>query len=476
VIARATAATALIVAGILATPVPAQAAGHDRVVVDGPIPSTEVGDPTRNYPFGASLADLSGHGYVEEEFFFSGYTLTGPYTSRMLVRRPADPATFSGTVITEWQNVSNNFDFDCLWARSAEHLLRSGDAYVAVDAQTVGVADPDSGLKTWSPLRYERLHLPAVGTFVAEPAAYEIFGQAVQQIRTPTGVAPLGGLQPSKQIATGCSQSAGALSIYANTAGSLYGGVDGYLLTALSSASIGPAMPSIAAPQPIAQATNTRVLQLNTETDLAQYRPADTDRYRLWEVAGTTHSDIDAQTYLEGIARRDLGRELGPYGCDAPPLSRIPFKNAQNAALEAMKSWVRGGPAPTSQPPLHYAADGAPVRDGYGNALGGIRLPEFAVPTATNNRDNSGPDVCSTLFGRSVPFSDDQLLAQYPTREDYLTRFQEASTAAVDAGVLLPSDAQAGTTAVAAHLPGPFVSEFEHRRRSWRESNNAATG
>ncbi|MFI5432989.1 alpha/beta hydrolase domain-containing protein [Rhodococcus baikonurensis] len=415
-----------------------------NAVVDGPIPSRAVGSQSRDYPFGASIPDIADRGYAEEEFFFSGETLAGPYTSRMLVRRPTDPEKFSGTVVTEWTNVSNNFDFDCLWARSADHLIHSGDAYVAVDAQTVGIENPDTGLKAWNPQRYARLELPSVGAFVAEPAAYEIFGQALQQIRTPTEVAPLGELEPRQQIATGCSQSAGALSVFANTVGPLYGAVDGYLLAALSSASIGPDRPSIAIPQPVAEATNIPVLQLNTETDLSQFRSPDSDSYRLWEVAGTTHSDLDAQTYLENIARRDLGLELGPYRCAVEPLSRIPFKNAQNAALEALKKWADGGSAPTSQPTLLYAADGAPVRDEYGNALGGIRLPEFAVPTATNSRENSGPDVCGTLFGSSVPFTTELVRFLYPTASDYMSQFENATTAAVDAGVLLPDDARAG--------------------------------
>jgi len=424
-------------------------------VVDGPIPAGAVGDPSRAYPFGASVTDVAAYGYVEEEFFFSGHTPAGPYTSRMLVRRPADPAKFSGTVVTEWQNVSNNFDLDCLWARSADHLLRSGDAYVAVDAQTVGVDHPDTGLTAWNPQRYDRLRLPAVGTFVAEPAAYEIFGQALRQVRSPDGVAPLGDLTVKQQLVTGCSQSAAALTIYANTVGPLYGAVDGYLLTALSTASIGPATPSAALPQPVAGAAGVPVLQLNTETDSAQFRPPDTDRYRLWEVAGTTHSDHDAQTYLEAVARRDLGREPTPYPCAAPPLSRIPFRNVQNAALDAVKSWARGGPAPAVQPQMDYAADGTVLRDRYGNAFGGIRLPEFAVPVATNNRDNSGGDVCSTLFGRSVPFTSDELHALYPTRQDYLTRFEQATTAAVDSGVLLPGDARDSVDAARASAAIP---------------------
>src|SRR6185436_15661523 len=86
--------------------------------VIGPIPvPVPLGDPSHNYPQLATQANLAGNGYVEEEFFFSGVanryntpTLqtgtiisTGsPYTSRMIVRRPTDPARFNGVVIVEW--------------------------------------------------------------------------------------------------------------------------------------------------------------------------------------------------------------------------------------------------------------------------------------------------------------------------------------------------------------------------------------
>jgi hypothetical protein len=84
--------------------------------VSGPIPSDPVGDPSHNYPFFSARQDLAGYGYTEEEFFFSGTTLGGPYTSRMLVRRPTSPARFSGTVVVEWLNVSSGYDVDALVA------------------------------------------------------------------------------------------------------------------------------------------------------------------------------------------------------------------------------------------------------------------------------------------------------------------------------------------------------------------------
>jgi hypothetical protein len=95
------------------------------VRVVGPLPVT-----ADSYPFGAAdhtrvPEDLKKVGYVEEEFPVSGVanvydwtsdgparvrTANAPYTTRVLIRRPANRARFSGTAILEPLNPSNRFD------------------------------------------------------------------------------------------------------------------------------------------------------------------------------------------------------------------------------------------------------------------------------------------------------------------------------------------------------------------------------
>lgn len=124
----------------------ARAASVPNPTVSGPIASPDIpGTPTHNYPFFASNHDLPTHGYVEEEFYFQGTAnryntpalTTGtiidsghPYLTRMLVRRPADPKQFNGTVLVEWLNVTNGFDADNTWFFSWEHILKDGYAWV----------------------------------------------------------------------------------------------------------------------------------------------------------------------------------------------------------------------------------------------------------------------------------------------------------------------------------------------------------
>ena len=126
--------------------------------------------------FAASPEDLSKKGYLEEEYYVTGtaarYRFPDPmnnaavadgsygYKTRMMVRRPADPAKFNGTVIAEWYNVTLGQDFDFNWATSREYFIRNGYAVVSILAQRAGV----ERLKMWSPARYGDLNVSAPNT------------------------------------------------------------------------------------------------------------------------------------------------------------------------------------------------------------------------------------------------------------------------------------------------------------------------
>ena len=90
----------------------------------------------------AAVQDLAAAGYVEEEYLFSGeaeryvadeeqtddgrweVTVAGtaPFTSRLIVRRPLDPAAFSGVAVVEWLNVTTGSDAAVSWHYLAEEL------------------------------------------------------------------------------------------------------------------------------------------------------------------------------------------------------------------------------------------------------------------------------------------------------------------------------------------------------------------
>ncbi|HXY94844.1 MAG TPA: alpha/beta hydrolase domain-containing protein, partial [Acidimicrobiia bacterium] len=268
--------------------------------------------------------------------------------------------------------------------------------------------------------------------------SYGIFTAAASIVRrgAVTGRVPVDLL-----IGAGASQSANRLVTYANAIQPLEGALDAFLVHGR----VGTSSPALAAgvemPDPLTLRTDTRapVLVLESEFDVLRSwaaRQPDSEGFRLWEVAGSTHQDEYVERTLQAQFGRDLGQRLP--GCDCA-VNDMPFHYVENAALAHLRSWARGGSAAPSLPRIELGGDGDVVRDEHGNARGGIRLPHLDVPTAQYGPVGT-PELCA-LRGFVKPFSADQLAARYPTREQYLDRFDAASRAAVDAGYLLAVDA-----------------------------------
>lgn len=429
---------ALLVASPVASQVPASVPRPD---VSGPIPGRI---------FFATSEDLSAWGYVEEEFFLEGtarqYDLTEgapprvlpgeyPYRTRVVVRRPDDPDQFNGVVLLEWLNVTLGFDWPIDWMQAHEHILRSGYAWVGVTAQRVGVhAARGTGLRDWNPERYGALDLTADSTLLEDELAFDVFAQAAAAVRDPGPTRPLGPLVPRLVLATGHSQSAFRLTTYHNRVQPSTRLIDGFLIHGGGGR--------------LADGVGTKVFKINAETDLwlrrqpqAAIRQADSGVLRTWEVAGTSHLDAHLMSRLLELQRRDLGSSLN-IECDDPPMSRIPLRYVLNAAYDHLAAWIADGIAPPSAPLIELTST-QPVtvaRDSLGNALGGVRLPDHAVPVATNGGRNGGGPFCD-LYGTYQPFDDATLAALYPTRNAYVAAFTRSVRENLEAGYILETDA-----------------------------------
>ncbi|MFB4282348.1 alpha/beta hydrolase domain-containing protein [Nonomuraea sp. MTCD27] len=439
-------AAALLAVTLLLTPAAAAAKDGTAAVpapvavpqVEGPLPGAPPGDPAspdvaETYPWLATDADLASLGYVEQEFHLSGnadaYSATGqllasdvPYRTRVLVRRPASPAGFNGTVLAEWQNVTAGYDLDALW--STEQITRAGYAWVGVSAQRVGV----NQLRQWSPARYGDLDVTGGGQFMTDQLSYDIFSQAAKALRTPpAGAAPLGRLRPRTVLAIGASQSAGRLTVYYDAVLPQIESVfDGF-------AQIVGNAPTRAGAEP--------VFQVLSETDVrTPVRPPDTERFRRWEVAGSAHSGWHGYRSRVPLLARDLG-QAPTYTCARPPFSRVPLHHVIAAAYDHLTRWAERGVAPPTAPPLEFAPDGTKARDELGLARGGIRLSQVAAPTALNTGDNSGETFC-VLFGTHIPFDQARLDELYPSHGRYVAAVARADAHNLKAGYLLPADAR----------------------------------
>ena len=123
-------------------------------------------------PFQAMPIDLGARGYDEDEYFLSGTANVyqyrdvtdstdsavkvlrhGPYTNRILVRRPVDPKRFSGNVIVELLNATNNYDLPVFWSYDHDQFLARGDIWIGITSKPVAMA----GLKKFNPTRYAPL-------------------------------------------------------------------------------------------------------------------------------------------------------------------------------------------------------------------------------------------------------------------------------------------------------------------------------
>jgi hypothetical protein len=416
-------------------------------------------------------ADVAAVGYVEHEYTATGTATafqpvgalgfdghwelapagTAPYQTRVVVRRPADAGSFSGTAVVEWLNVSSGHDADVGWASAHEEITRRGHAWVGVSAQLIGVsggpvvastvAGADApGLVGTDPERYGHLIHPGDGF------AFDVFTQVARAVRA--GGQPLGGATPTTVLAWGQSQSAYALVTYVDGVAPrlAVAPFDGYLVHSRGVGGMALALPgepagltelAVATPVIVRTDTPVPVLIVQAEGDLTYVlrslaaRQEDSPTVRTWEVAGAAHAD-----------RHTLGAFADLLDCGVP-VSDAPMHVVVKAALRALETWVRIGAPPASSPRIATAV-GEVVRDGDGIALGGIRVPGVEAPLdVLSGVPGPDPSVICQLLGSTVPLPAERTAALYASREDYLARYTAATEALIAAGFALAEDRDA---------------------------------
>jgi hypothetical protein len=428
----------------------------------------------------------------------------------MVVKRPANPRAFSGTVVVEPLNPSGGFDIAAVWDRSRDQFVRNGDVFVGWTSKSVIV----NALQQWNPTRYANLHwpyLPATpgnNSGAEDGITFDIAAQIGALVRdTHTRGNPLHGFDVRRVIEAGFSQDGSFTFTQAdifNAVERLPGGrpvYDGYIPMGTNGPSninfgLTPAGALPAGdPRVQMQPRDVPVIQLDTETEiaigtlvpngLAFQRPdgdARDDRYRLWEVPGGSHvsNDLgDAITTLQldsaqilKVAPADLppagcahqlfvpGPQTGVPGTINP--NNFPFSNVQNAAFVHMVAWIDTGAPPPHAPLITIDTSGkAPVivRDAFGNAQGGVRTPFVDVPITTFTPIDTVAHVTATsafciLDGFNTPFAAAQLQTLYRSHADYVEQFARGAARAVAGGFWLVPDAlRAVEQAARAQVP-----------------------
>jgi len=214
----------------------------------------------------------------------------------------------------------------------------------------------------------------------------------------------------------------------------------------------------------------------------------------MWEVTGTTHADA----YLHQQAGADAaksGLAVPPFNCGDPPINVGPGTFATRTAVHALARWTQEPRVPEHWPSIGprfsvqivLGPNPAAVIDrdpATGNAIGGIRLPQLAVPieTLTGIRPplavNANPNC--VLFGATSPWDGGidpwdgvpgldpapspapSLVALYGTKHQYLDRYKKAAEQSIDRGFLLHDDRdEMIDLAEAANVPDGAASNAE---------------
>jgi hypothetical protein len=449
--------------------------------VTGPLPVTAT-----SYPFGAAdhtlvPEDLSEVGYVEEEYLVSGKanvytwpapgpavvrTPDAPYTTRILVRRPAKASRFSGNVVVEMLNPSNRFDLNIGWAMAHRQMVRNGDAWVGITDKPIDVV----ALKKFDPQRYASLSFanplalddprncqnpvtsvdpPQFRSRATEDGlAWDIYSQVGALVRSRDRANPLayhGGGRHWHRGAVehvygfGYSQTGGDLYDYINAIHPLdvarngHPIFDAYIVAVAGGNFVGivpinqcEPPPTVGDPRLQFSNVGVPIIHVMSQSDylfgIDARRPdsdAPADRFRHYEMAGAAHATPDELNFAAAPA--DIvkaGVPVPPMNCNEGPRSRFPSRIFFDAILRNLDRWVRYGISPPHADPI-AVENGAGVLDEFGNVVGGLRSPYVDVPTSTWFGNSTGASFC-IIAGHEVPFDEARLQQLYPTHGAYV--------------------------------------------------------
>lgn len=416
--------------------------------------------PTPGRPVTSRQQQLEPLGYLEEEQRLRGqsqaYSTDGdwnddghwklkprgakaPYDTRVLVRRPKDPARFNGIVLVEWLNTSLGFDVDGGWIMARDEIVREGYAWVGISAETASVRS----LKKANPLRY------ANAVVSDSDYAFDIYDHAAVAIRQ---AASQWGRPDTKVrlVGMGYSKSASFLFTFINAFQPLSNAYDGFYMRGATPAAIqvngwhiNIVMPKVRADSKVP------LMQVQTEMEVAVSWPlsktADTDKLRYWEIAGGTH--FDQRMREESLLASQEDAELTTPRCFNPS-STLPTEVFDHAALNALRTWITTGTPPPKAPRLERTGVGFVKDDALGNALGGLRLPDMDVPTLSHGMFNNGPTNSLGFWvgfaciagGGSKPLDAARLRALYPTEQAYVQAYKQRADKLLRDGFLRPAD------------------------------------
>jgi hypothetical protein len=375
-------------------------------------PVTGPGPMFDSAPSQARGLDTEHFRYETTEYFASGTAAGKPYTTRVVVRQPAERGKFTGLVLAESMHVSG-----------AAHMFEFTSAYL-MDAGHAAVE-----IVTTSPQPFVAFNAARYGNLAIDNGQQnEIIAQVGALLRSAK--TPLAG-PVRKMVLGGTSMSAGTLINYLPAhmvfrTPQMQRIFDGFMPTSTGSTIRDIDVPLIEMPT-----------MHEVETNVTRRQDSDEPgkQFRLYEYAGIGHVDS-----------RDNVRLL-PNPC-TKPLSTFLTQAYFSVTLHHLLRWVDEGVAPPRAPRIlldrDESNDGSTMAlDEHGNPRGGIRSPYVDVPTAKYAPVNTavdpvianpsdyvrvnglqGAQIMCRLSAYQEPFSVDKLRELYGSKREYVRRFE----------------------------------------------------
>jgi hypothetical protein len=411
-------------------------------------------------------ATFDESGYVEEEFLVRGaadaldpdgrvLAADARYATRVLVRRPASPDAFSGTVVIEpFHNLGEGAP---IWGVSGAWIVEKGHAWIGVTVHSgsfgAAFGRAPGGvpmLRAFDPVRYAELDLarfenpPPIRMqqgpagfdpiemrwrlAIAHPQGTGIVGAIGQTVKGgATGV--LAGFEIARVYGCGASQTGQFWRLFVDR--------DGHDASRLPDGR--PAFDAYAisvAPVPESRPADATIVNILSEGEVVgtlnprmMCAPDDGEnpRVRGYEIPGTPH----AIRFRPDMASPPRDHDAVHTDCS--------FDLMVHAIMDNLDAWVRDGtPMPGGARITRDLStlDGV-ARDEHGNALGGWRGPWLDAPRAQYlARCTCGPTV-----GEMIPFSDAEMARIYGSRDGYVKAWSRAVDDCVARHALTPRGA-----------------------------------
>jgi hypothetical protein len=174
----------------------------------------------------------------------------------------------------------------------------------------------------------------------------------------------------------------------------------------------------------------------NRQPALRPDSDASNDRYRHYQIVGASH--VGTRGVTDPLT---IFSTLGDAFKPGEHLSQFPSGELMRAAAYNLVKWVMEGvPPPKSS--FIDVANGAIVRDEFGNAKGGVRSPYVDLPTVRYIASRGGGDPAHRMIGLQEPIAAEKDRSLYKSRADYLKRFDQEIDRMVGQRWLLAKDGE----------------------------------